>query len=240
MDEQEKVTDSPTYNAATPPLENAQKPQETKHKLNWKGFILALVIVGLLDWGALTVLHSENNQKLVPPTEPTTTQTKISPTTDPTADWKTYTNSTYNFSAKYPSQLSFEEEGFTNNAPVRGLNNTFTVIFKNKTKEKLDSFASIIMIRVFKKDVPISDVVNNYFGELSNDWKDITIGNTLGKTTTTLDKSGTVAYITKGDYIYYFHIRKIASDDSITELTFSQILSTFKFTENQITKPPAQ
>jgi hypothetical protein len=98
---------TPNSDPVNPPVNNtpAQNPtpptSAPKKGLNWKGFLLALVIVGLLDWGALTVLHSENNPKIVPPTAPTATP-------NPTANWKTYTSTHYPFTFKYPSRFQPE------------------------------------------------------------------------------------------------------------------------------------
>ena len=72
-------------------------PVETlpQKKLNWKGFLIALLIVGALDIGALTVIHNDGKPQSVKPT----------PTNAQTASWKTYTSRQYPFTFMYPSRF---------------------------------------------------------------------------------------------------------------------------------------
>jgi hypothetical protein len=227
MDEQERVTDSPTYNAATPPLENAQKPQETKHKLNWKGFLLALVIVGLLDWGALTILHSENNQKLVPPTTPTKTP-------NPTANWKTYTSKDKSFSFQYPDSWkeARKESGMEIilTAPLSpecspphacggGLNGVSVSVLANPTALSLQNFIAEDKQNRFS----LSHFTKNSSTlGLSNDW--VIDRNPPGGA-----GPGQEALLAYGNNVIEFYCGSCSNE------TFDQILSTVKFTNAHTT-----
>jgi hypothetical protein len=62
------------------PAPDEQTPKSGR-KLNWKGFIIALLIVGILDWGAVTMLKSESKQ--VPPPKPTPSPTMTIPQSSP-------------------------------------------------------------------------------------------------------------------------------------------------------------
>ncbi len=81
----------PQYQAPTPP---------PKHFLN-KKFAITFVILILLGAGAYAGIWYWQNQQVAQEVAPTFTP-RPSATADPTADWKTYTNTQYGFEVKYP------------------------------------------------------------------------------------------------------------------------------------------
>lgn len=86
-----------------------QLPQSPKRNW-WKtGFFLLLfatiVIIGLLRSGFFAANINQVTPTLIP-----TTQVQATPTMAETADWKTYTNSEYNFAFQYPSIMSLDDE----------------------------------------------------------------------------------------------------------------------------------
>lgn len=62
--------------------------------------IISCLVAGFFAWKTQNLVKEITNLKLVP--TPTATATA---TPDPTVDWKTYTNTKYKFSVKYPNGL---------------------------------------------------------------------------------------------------------------------------------------
>lgn len=80
--------------------------------------IAAMAIFVLLALGAVAFLYYQNQQlKTMLASYQTQTAPTPTTTTNPTASWKTYTNSTYNFSFKYPPNV-FIKEGDGINMPL--------------------------------------------------------------------------------------------------------------------------
>ncbi len=81
-------------------------PQITSHRPS-KTFITLVVAILLIGVGLGTYFLGTSNNQQHPTVQvvPTTTLTP-SPTTDPTANWKTYTNMQYNFMFDYPPDFT--------------------------------------------------------------------------------------------------------------------------------------
>jgi hypothetical protein len=105
----------PAYQAtqSTPPTSDAalaSMPPQKPSGRNWKKWFVMFLIVDLL---VLTGIYffvlsrqTPQPQKSVSKTAPSPSPASNPAKADPTADWKTYTNSEYNFSFKYPPQYS--------------------------------------------------------------------------------------------------------------------------------------
>jgi hypothetical protein len=94
---------------------------------NWKRIALAIVITALLAGTGGYLLGT--NQSVYQRTkktvaQPTRMATPSSPTSDPTATWKTYINDQYEYQANYPQELVIEDHGVN-------------VIFKSKSQKFL-------------------------------------------------------------------------------------------------------
>lgn len=87
-------------------------------KKNNSGFaqvILVIILIVLVGGGMYYFGTLKDNSKVTetPTEEPIATETQkpgnptVKPTADPTAEWKTYTNSDYGFSLKYPQEMQF-------------------------------------------------------------------------------------------------------------------------------------
>lgn len=94
---------------------------KTPHKINWIHILIGVVLgAGLLGAGfgvyLLTQSQSEStnepNQVSTSSAKQATPSATATPSADKdeTADWKTYTNPTYNLSFKYPTEWSIKEE----------------------------------------------------------------------------------------------------------------------------------
>ena len=87
-----------------------------------KGFAAPLVLlaVGLIIGVAGAVSFSQLKPKPSPISQSQTTQTSPAPTpapTDETTNWKTYTNTQYRWTIKYPPEMKFEENPPGGNPP---------------------------------------------------------------------------------------------------------------------------
>jgi len=101
--EEEKV--SYTLPTKDTPIETS--PDVPKKRLNWKGFFIAIVLVGLADWAVISMLQNENKHPVatsVAPTKtaPSPTIETTSPTKSIVADWQTYSNAEAHISFQYP------------------------------------------------------------------------------------------------------------------------------------------
>ena len=157
------------------------------------------------------------------------TVTDTATTTDPTANWKTYTNEEYGFNFKYPNTYSvLESKGnlltVNINYPTDGLSMGITVGVRSDT------------ILNFTRDLTIS----SGFTEKSNktiankQWKayEYNPRNDVNAT----DQSNTLNYYLEyANKLYYIvgNTKKYSNEitDEEVQQIFAQILSTFKFTE---------
>ena len=80
-------------------------PVQPKKSFNLKVWLPIIVVVVLV--GGYFVFDYVKHSFLIPPTDSRISPTPtVSSTPDPTADWKTYTNSQYGFEFKYPNDKS--------------------------------------------------------------------------------------------------------------------------------------
>ncbi len=82
MDDSDKPLGAPHAAA------DEDKPSEetkSRRKLNWKGFFIAIVVVVLIQWYAITTLNSEDPQ-IAPPTTPTSIQPSQIPSPYPSVN----------------------------------------------------------------------------------------------------------------------------------------------------------
>jgi hypothetical protein len=154
---------------------------------------------------------------------PTTT-----PTPDETANWKTYTNTQYSFSFKYPLDWSFDEE--KPSTIVFGPTSTI-----NHIGETVSPYVSRFITLTISDSTPNQDLIvfKNISPSLSPAWKDTKVGEIDGKEVRHL---GCLSGNCKD--IIFQHDKTIFDffdQNNLKEL--NQILSTFKFTDQ--TNPKA-
>lgn len=138
--------------------------------LSSKIIIIAIILLLSLSFAYLFYQNYQLKQSLNQISQPQISlpQPTAIPVPDPTADWKVYTNTAYNFSIKYPKSWEAVED--TKNAPVaigileKGLN--FEAIFLDKARElacgPYDCYPSVQIA------TPIKD--NNKIKPAIKDW----------------------------------------------------------------------
>jgi len=104
-------------------IETPQPTQPAESKFtSWPRVILSAVLGFSLLAASAYAGYWYGAQQVQPTTEPTPivsqptqilTPTPTQPLTDPTIGWKTYTNTEYGYSAKYPQEWDIEETNYT-------------------------------------------------------------------------------------------------------------------------------
>ncbi|MCX6704713.1 MAG: PsbP-related protein [Candidatus Woesebacteria bacterium] len=218
---------------------NPQIPQ-TERDNHWIS-ILAMAIFVLFSLGVVAFLYYQNQQlKNMLASYQATPIPLVSPTPiaeAETADWKTYTNTKYGFSFKYPSELIISTD--TNCSPE--------TIYFDKTKLKFPDSCGYGGVYTPLMVTMKKPTTTNYSQEIQGSIEYNKYSNLINKTIkigqyTAYEYGGRVeveSYIT-GQYNYILII-PISKDIEInlmfTEIegnrydlnTFDQILSTFKF-----------
>ena len=194
--------------------------------------VLAVIAIGLVAVGAIGYfqLKTKFTSQPAPSQSPQITVIKPSPAstpTDETANWKTYTNTTYGFSIKYPATFAIQDKSgqfppfamyFLDKQRVltgeggNQVNPYFSVVAKPFRGSVMDYINDSNNNRIFVETKKIGDnefvVVKEKFGMggVANEYL--------------LKVKGNVISISPD---------LIESKDSIDYKVFNQILSTFKF-----------
>lgn len=193
--------------------------------------ILIVLILAVLIGGYLVY---QNQPKPTPSPQPTN---QLSPASDETANWKTYTNSKYGFSFKYPSDLVVSEPGsirLTNEVPMsqvasdKYINILIFVhsidpqidlkkwVEKDTTRNRPDGTVGSIVVGTIENYKSSSLQGFTYHGGAEVNIKHVVIQKKDNIIDFTLD-----CYQTGCSY----------KDNPDAERIFNQILSTFKFTQ---------
>lgn len=105
------VSTPPTPEPTQPPTQPIPVPEQPNNKISQKLFIPSVVLLLIITVVLVAFKFIKTKKVTAPQPTPTAlTQTTPSPTLDPTANWKTYTNNTYGFSFKYPSDWDITEQ----------------------------------------------------------------------------------------------------------------------------------
>lgn len=121
------------------PHEKLLRAPRFAEKYGWiKWFIIGVAVVGVLDFGILKLLNTDNNKQLPPPAmqqamipHPTTL-----PTGDPARNWNPYTSALGKFTFKYPDGYTLTENASANSVQLASNNLpdntdfTLTIYFK--------------------------------------------------------------------------------------------------------------
>jgi hypothetical protein len=192
-----------------------------------KDYGLTIILsVLLIIIAAIAAILYFQNQKLI--RELARIQTLATPTAapDPTANWKTYTNSKYEFEFKYPSDWDVRESDF---------NYTNAIVEFEKDKSVVLSILS---------DQKKYNSLDQYLGTQNSVAKDISVGNIPAKYISFLGDGGhTLSYkrlvfFTEEKNVLDLYYNWEFYDKNESDKTFDQILSTFKLLGNQVTGDP--
>ena len=218
----------------TPDSQSAYSNQPSKpYGRNWKKLILIYLIIGAVLYGGIYyfVLSKQNSKQYSHPT----TKTSLSPSTtpDPTADWKTHTNTKYGFSFKLPEQFTIDERDSQQPPQV------YSALIYDNSKPKITieggSTNPYMYITVTESKDSVLEYLNIKPTGLT--YENIKVGENqfthVKETDRMANKVNDVNYIKKGNYIFSIANSHAPIDESI----FNQILSTFKFTTQEQAVP---
>lgn len=209
-----------------------QTPVEpVKRNFHWIyifiGVFTLLIISAVFYLGRLS--SGQPQQISVSPTP------QISKAIDETANWKTYTNSKYGYSVKYPSELLVKEEGKINTHII-----DLTGFFLSKSPATQGNSMSIEVRSDAYKEI-ISTLQREWWGgtkESPNKAEDIEIVGTNGKRISGahVPSGGALfeVYLPRQNLVYVIRLMVSFSEKQIgyNEKTFDNIISTFKFTSS--------
>lgn len=206
-------------------------------KTNWLLFLLVGIIIlgiGIAIGQFLEIkLHPRPTPYLAPLLIP-------SPSSDPTANWKTYTNSKYGYLLQYPTSVTIGDP----NDPANKIYTRFTIGRDQLTIQHFDNPLKLNVRDFYNKLFAESETEakkNNYPSpQKPIQTQVITINdiNVYQITTSTGERNALNTYITKDNVVIDISFDKEDSGNanlSIDNLEharlFNQILSTFKFTK---------
>lgn len=201
---------------------------------NWIKFgIIAVILLVLLS--SAYILGKNNSSKQSP--TPLGSPKPTAQTADPTADWKTYTNSDLGFSFKYPPDSKLKvncHDCGTSDIDISFPNDTYTLIqigsTSNYDRDKptvKDIVDSLIYVRKFSTD-PYTQQIRS----------PITLDGVEGEKLFSEEKIGDFIrddieiYVIKDKKLYSLDFRFEAKNKQKMSTLADQILSTFKFTDS--------
>lgn len=189
--------------------------------------IVLIIIVALVLGVGVYTLNSSKKQSTSP--QPSILPSP-KPTVDPTANWKTYTNSVLQFSIRYPSDWNIEE-----------IENKTIILIKSPNVEYQEPVNKVVK----GAEIRIQISPYNYSGNISSliqkpgtvPEADITYISSILVEVSEIESVKTISTGLYGKVVQYqipkenkiYEIGIYTSDQTIQN-TFDQILSTFKFT----------
>jgi|SRR3989344_1463774 len=217
----DEVVQPPTVPQAPPAPQ--EPPQEASYgKKNWIKWLLIIIIVAILSSAATFLIATSQVGKQPPPT-PTVMQP--TPTPDPTANWKTYTNQTYGFTIKYPPTFSIED--------VSSKSPPFSIFIKDTTIQVPFEGGTMInpyiLVDIKPEKLSLDDYLATYPNLKVQEKKTIN-GTVFTKVEVTMGITQPPMYLASinGNILGI-------SNFYLNEQTFDQIFSTFKFTDQKQT-----
>lgn len=207
-----------------------------------KGFAQILIIIlALIAIGGAYYFGTQKNNVLTTPVQssvPAVTEatTQASPTTDPTANWKTYTNTQYGFTFKYPPGLEtlLQSEGGVS-GPITG-NPIFVYALADKLTiaQGTDKPFDGLSIDIVDTNGSLDTYVSNERDAEKNSYRGI-----FDPTIKQLNIPVQNRYLDSESSISRYFLKSNNTVVAISVIRFSpdfmrtasQILSTFKFTQ---------
>lgn len=137
-------------NLVSPPSLDQISPSKNNLK-----FIIIVVVLVMIVGGAAYYLGAKHRMPVVQEKiMPTSTPVPVSPTSDPTVDWKTHVSNNYGYALKYPADWNDSStvmgEGFSKNF-VKG-SGTFSCVFFVNVRDSGSFDSYIAQNRAMKKE----------------------------------------------------------------------------------------
>jgi len=199
---------------------------------NQKGFIpIIIILIVLIGFVGVYYVGTLKPQKVVDSPTPTAISTvstaptaKPVVTSDPTANWKTYTNSQYKFLFTYPKELTYLYD------QLSGGNLLLQNFDGSKPRKELDSdFQFVLTVSKYGGN-PLEDYPKLWESEYGkNQTKDIIVGGVKAIKGFSGQKYTPVPTVWFTDNNTLFTVQ-LSNPKSTNEEWFDQILSIFKFT----------
>ncbi len=229
----------PISQLSTPPTVNPLKPAG---KFSIKAIVSTIIFLLLAGGAAAAFVYREPIIALVSKPTPTPSPTEVSTKVDdPTADWKTYTNSSGRYTVNYPSDYKI------NVGESIGVDGVIT--------KKPDTYVQVISPAIAKAngnfviDIDSAETTYNTVGEYidaklwcmdikSSNGTPFTLGGTTGliyEQTSCGPRGSTNIYVINNGRIYSISIEATA-DYKVIKPIYNQILSTFTFNKLSASK----
>ncbi|GEM_PF-5798002 len=224
----------------------------------WSAIGLTFLVLGIAVglFSAKFLNQPSTTSQLTPILSPTAQSLTPIPTSDPTADWKTYNNTEYSYSLKYPPNLTVGENGMSRGNVQKA---TAVVLYEDKTvtfesprfavtvRSDPDSFENIVQ-KHYKK------ITTNLLSETEKQTASKNLGYPISDnqvvspiTKTSFNTISSFQYTIKGStvddgaaeygvpqeehkYIWFEENQKFFLISFTNTNTMNQILSTFQFT----------
>lgn len=111
---QQDQPSQPEKQSSTPVQSNQSSNLAPSSLNNWIKFLVIFLVLAVLGLGRYVFLGKKENKTIMqnPRTSVSPTIVQPSPVPDPTANWKTYTNTSLGFNLKYPAEwVNYNTEG---------------------------------------------------------------------------------------------------------------------------------
>ena len=206
-----------------------------------KGFALPVVLVGIIVVVVAGViiyfLKTIFDLPGYPPQQPlqisqaTPPAQQSSPTTDETADWKTYTSKDLGFSIKYPSNWEEPTEITETTTILSGnYNNSGDIAVEIDKEMEADSFYGDLSEMEINKTVPrVGSPTTNTDTRLPNTTVDGYTGLVLLSTLKTKNSLDYNVFVKRGGYTYRLIVSGNEEKQQELKVFFQTVASTFKF-----------
>ncbi len=226
MSELENIVLDPTVpNLASESVQNLIPPKKKFPFLLYISLIL-LSVVSVISIYLFLQVRQLTLEKLTPSPTPTP-----SPSADPTEGWETYTNTRYNYSFRYPSNLIIQSgvELLSANENERNLSttNTIDVLDNNDTIVQVVSVKKFETLEETKKSITVTNA------DKSPEYIDFEIQSQPAFKY--FDGDSTFVMTIQGNYFYQIYLSKGSVEK---ESISTKILSTLKFTDSEKSNLP--